>query len=516
LILEQLKKRRKELGLRQKDMLLRMGMTRQQYNRLEIKGNPRLDTLELLAKGLDMELLLIAKEKLVAVKELLEGKAEDKSTGVDVTEDTELADDPWQGILEKEHVRVLELTLHGHRVGFVAGYRSGRNVLTFAPEFRENRGRPTFSLTTHPDFPNAEKLLAAQWIKRQCLHPVLSNLLPEGALREMFALGLKVHIDDEFQLLSYLGRDLPGALVATPMAAEAIPAYVLQNEAAPESVIFAVEDGMHHFSLAGVQMKFSKRHQDGRYQINESGERGEWIVKMPSTRHKSVPLNEFSAMRLAEQAGVDIPEIRLIEMDRLAKLPPIVLPDERYAFAIRRFDRKGQERIHTEDFAQVLVKYPHRKYDSANYEQIAKVLYRYTGSGLANVQQFARRLLVNILLANGDAHLKNWSLIYPDRVTAELAPAYDIVTTMVYIGDERKFALNLGGSKEWYAATMDHFQTWAGKADIPWRAIRPHLADTLEKARTLWPPTLVDLQMDEEHKEGLRRHWQALHPEFRI
>jgi serine/threonine-protein kinase HipA len=76
----------------------------------------------------------------------------------------------------KEHVRVLELTLHGHRVGFVAGYRSGRNVLTFAPEFRENRGRPTFSLTTHPDFPNAEKLLAAQWIKRQRLHPVLSNL----------------------------------------------------------------------------------------------------------------------------------------------------------------------------------------------------------------------------------------------------------------------------------------------------------------------------------------------------
>jgi serine/threonine-protein kinase HipA len=54
-------------------------------------------------------------------------------------------------------------------------------------------------------------------------------------------------------------------------------------------------------------------------------------------------------------------------------------------------------------------------------------------------------LLVNILLANGDAHLKNWILIYPGRVTSELAPAYDIVTTMVYIGDGRKFALNLGG-----------------------------------------------------------------------
>jgi transcriptional regulator with XRE-family HTH domain len=102
LILEQLKKRRKVLGLRQKDMLLQAGMTRQQYNRLETRGNPRLDTLELLAKGLGMELLLIPKEKLGAVKELLEEKADDESAGRNVPEDRALSDDPWQGILEEE------------------------------------------------------------------------------------------------------------------------------------------------------------------------------------------------------------------------------------------------------------------------------------------------------------------------------------------------------------------------------------------------------------------------------
>ena len=72
------------------------------------------------------------------------------------------------------------------------------------------------------------------------------------------------------------------------------------------------------------------------------------------------------------------------------------------------------------------------------------MLYQYTGQPLANAQQFARRLLVNILLANGDAHLKNWSLIYPDAVTPELAPAYDSVFTRAYIENERHFALNLG------------------------------------------------------------------------
>ncbi len=419
-------------------------------------------------------------------------------------------------MIRKDRVSFLELTLHGYRVGFVAGYRSGRNVLIFAPEFRENSRRPTFSLITHPDFPNAEKLLSAHWVKRQRLHPVLSNLLPEGVLREMFAQGLKVHIDDEFQLLGYLGRDLPGALVATPMAIDDVPAYVLQQEDSLESVALSFEEGAHHFSLAGVQMKFSMLQRDGRYHISEPGERGDWIVKPPSARHKNVPLNEYSAMCLAELAGVDIPEVRLVEVEKLEKLPLISLPDEKYAFAIRRFDRQGQERIHTEDFAQVLVKYQHEKYDSANYGQIGKVLFNFTGNGLANVQQFARRLLVNILLANGDAHLKNWSLIYPDKITPELSPAYDIVTTRVYMGDERKFALNLGKNKEWYKASVDHFQIWAARADIPWRAVKPHLFDTLDKARTLWKKEFASLPMDDEHKQGLREHWKNLHDDFKI
>ncbi len=419
-------------------------------------------------------------------------------------------------MIRRDRVSFLELTLHGHRVGFVAGYRSGRNVLIFAPEFRENSRRPTFSLITHPDFPNAEILLSVQWVKRQRLHPILSNLLPEGALREMLALGLKVHIDDEFQFLGYLGGDLPGALVATQVAIDNVPAYVLQHENAPESVEITFEEGVHHFSLAGVQMKFSMRRQNGRYHTTEAGDLGDWIVKPPSTRHKNVPLNEYSAMRLAGLAGVDIPEIQLVEVAKLDKLPQINLPDEKFAFAIRRFDRQGQERIHTEDFAQVLTKYPHEKYDSASYEQIGKILFNFTGHGLDNVQQFARRLLVNILLANGDAHLKNWSLIYPDTITPELSPAYDIVTTRVYMGNERKYALSLGKNKEWYKASMEHFQLWAAKAGIPWRAVKPHLFDTLDKARTLWSEELTSLPMDDEHKQALREHWWNLHSDFRI
>ncbi len=416
----------------------------------------------------------------------------------------------------EEEMIVLKLTLHDRLVGYLAGYQHGRNVLSFADEFRNDNNRPTFSLITHPNFPNAEKVMSDQWVKNQRLHPVLSNLLPEGALRELIAQELKLHINHEFQMLSYLGEDLPGAVIATAIEPEAVPEYVLTTHGRAKAVKFRDGDREKKFSLAGIQIKFSMKRKDGRYNISKTGELGDWIIKTPSTKHKHVPLNEYTAMYLAALVGINIPDIKLVELSKLDNLPPINLPNEKFAFAIKRFDREGSTRIHTEDFAQVLVKYPDDKYRSANYEQIGRVLYKYSGDGIADAQQFARRLLVNILLANGDAHLKNWSLLYQDQVTPRLSPAYDIVTTSVYMNDEREFALNLARNKSWLKADFSHFERWADKSNIPWRVIKPHLDDTMEKARNLWPDALKDLPMNEEHKTKLKAHWQNLKSDFKI
>ena len=91
----QLKKRRKELRLKQEDMQLRVGMVRQQYQRLEFKGNPCLDTLELVAKGLKMELMLIPQEKLRLVRHVLDGQ--------ELPGEKSLSDDPWEGLLEPDN-----------------------------------------------------------------------------------------------------------------------------------------------------------------------------------------------------------------------------------------------------------------------------------------------------------------------------------------------------------------------------------------------------------------------------
>ncbi len=414
-------------------------------------------------------------------------------------------------------INVLKLTLHGRLVGYLVGHRSGRNVFIVSNEFKEDQNRPTFSLITHPLFPNSKKVMAEPWVKNQRLHPVLSNLLPEGSLRELIAQGLKIHIDNEFHLLSYLGEELPGALIALPVAPEEVPDYILSSHEKAEAVEFGKAKGINKFSLAGVQIKFSMKEKDGRYTLSKTGVLGDWIIKTPSAKHKDVPLNEFSSMSLASLAGVNIPDIKLVELDRLNDLPQINLPDEKFAYAIRRFDREaGDIRIHMEDFAQVLVKYPHEKYVSGNYEQIGRILYQYSGDGLADVQQFARRLLVNILLANGDAHLKNWSLLYSDKVTPRLSPAYDIVSTQVYMTDESELALNMGAGKNWYEVTYGSFERWAVKSGIPWRAIKPHLDDVMERARTLWPQALEKLPMNHEHKIKLKNHWRRLDKDFRI
>jgi len=107
---QQIKQRRKALGLRQEDMGQRIGMLRQQYQYLEAKGNPRLDTLELVAKGLDSEVMLIPREKLLEVRALLDGKLLDGKGRLTQSEaygqvgkpTPSIVEDPWAGLLDDD------------------------------------------------------------------------------------------------------------------------------------------------------------------------------------------------------------------------------------------------------------------------------------------------------------------------------------------------------------------------------------------------------------------------------
>ncbi|PML85191.1 type II toxin-antitoxin system HipA family toxin [Vibrio breoganii] len=412
-----------------------------------------------------------------------------------------------------EKVEGLAIHLHGVRVGVIAHYAGGKNILTYDPEFiaMSSKSRPVFTLRQLFD-PN---YLRKPQIRTDKIPPVLSNLLPEGALREFTAKALQCHINNEFSILAYMGANLPGALIATPIKAGHVPRWALVQRLSTEPQQIDVRYANSKFSLAGVQMKFSSSHKDGRYHIDQEFSGDMWIIKTPSTIHAGVPLNEYSCMKLAELAGAEIPEVRLIEISELEGMPNIKLPNEPYAYGIRRFDRSEMGRIHTEDFAQIFGLYPTDKYQRVNFEQLGSVIYQYSHHHLRDIQQFARRLLINIMLGNGDAHLKNWTLVYPDKMSPSLSPLYDVVFTSPYIEGDG-LALNFLGTKNWFGISLKDFETWAEKTGAPWIAIRPHLLDVLNRARREWPEALQALPMLQEQKFALRKHWSELHPDIRV
>lgn len=93
----QLKARRLQLGLQQKEMKLRAGMNQQQYQRIEAGGNPRLETLELIAEGLEADLMLIPKDRVLAVKALL---SEGGTGPASPSNKPETSENPWSDLLE--------------------------------------------------------------------------------------------------------------------------------------------------------------------------------------------------------------------------------------------------------------------------------------------------------------------------------------------------------------------------------------------------------------------------------
>lgn len=154
------------------------------------------------------------------------------------------------------------------------------------------------------------------------------------------------------------------------------------------------------------------------------------------------------------------------------------------AFAIKRFDRaENGGAVHIEDFAQVFRVYPERKYARATYRNIAEVLWAETGR--TGIEEFVRRLTFNALIGNADMHLKNWSLIYPDRRNPELAPAYDFVSTIAYLNDGG-MALNVARTRRFDEYNIDELTYLAAKARLPRKLVLDTARQTVERFMLIW------------------------------
>ena len=340
-------------------------------------------------------------------------------------------------------IRYLRMSLHlpggGKRgIGYLSQYGDILRA-SFDADYIADPQRPTLTLALRgaTELDTQAILGAARDVRlsRSDGHwpSYFQNLLPEGHNRDRLARERHCSPDDEFELLAAAGHDLMGALEVEPVPLrDGIPDTVRHWHTAlgldvlePGFVESPVEDAG---ALPGVVTKFSAIQDGRRYVVRRHGAAGSFILKLPSVRHPDLVANEAAGYALCAAVGLNCAEAQVISRSQ-ADLPEVLPFDD--ILAVRRFDRAPNgQRVHIEEFAQVLQYEPKRKYGQGlmtDYPAMLRVLDRLSSRPAQDVQEFVKRLVAFILMGNVDAHLKNWALIYPDGITPQLAPLYDPV-----------------------------------------------------------------------------------------
>jgi serine/threonine-protein kinase HipA len=373
-------------------------------------------------------------------------------------------------------LNALAVHLHGRRIGVITRLAGDRQLFAFEQDYIDDPNR-TLSLSFKG---RGGGIVTSVRPMTRRVPPFFSNLLPEGPLRTYLAEQAGVKAEREFFLLAVLGEDLPGAVTVTPLEAGE-PGDRALSEMGEERL----QDGALHFSLAGIQLKFSAvMEAAGGLTIPARGVGGSWIVKLPSMQFPSVPENEYVMVELARAIGIAVPAVKLVPVEEIQGLPQDAARFQGNALAVERFDRgPGGQRIHMEDFAQVFGVFPDHKYEGHSYANLAAVLWAETGE--SGAYEFVRRLVFSVLIGNGDMHLKNWSLLYPDGRLPVLAPAYDLVATLPYIpGDQ--LALSFGGSQSLNEITLDQVRRFTETAGLPMRPVQDIVRDIVERTGAAW------------------------------
>ena len=390
-------------------------------------------------------------------------------------------------------ISVLEVRLYDEPIGTLTRVEGDRTIFAFNEEYVNDPQRHTLGLR----FKDAYGELITEFKMRQTkVMPFFSNLLPEGHMRRYLADMANVNPEREFFLLWVLGQDLAGAITVVPADGEDLPPTAQRNLDGDESGE-RNEGSVLRFSLEGVQLKFSAVNEaTGGLTIPARGMGGSWIVKLPSREYEQVPENEFSMMTMARLVGIDIPAIQLIDVNSITNLPAGIDSLEGQAFAIERFDRLSDgSKVHIEDFAQIFNVYPDNKYKKASFRDIAEVVG--IESSDEDISELIRRLTFNALIGNSDMHLKNWSMMYPDRRNAALAPAYDFVSTTPYIPDDNA-ALTVSRTKRFDGFSEDELSHLSARARLPEQMVIESARETVELFRQHWNSEKHNLPLTQE------------------
>lgn len=196
-----------------------------------------------------------------------------------------------------------------------------------------------------------------------------------------------------------------------------------------------------HISISGFQEKYSFILDGNELRLTEVNESGHYIVKPISHLPKNsefAPANEHLTMQIARQVfKIDTAENALI-----------FFKDGNPAYMTKRFDYDNNgHKLAVEDFASLLEKSPAKNGEQYKYEgsylELFEALKKYVPAWKVEAPKLFTLIVFNYLFSNGDAHLKNFSLIETQQGDFKLSPAYDLLNTKIHINDA-DFALKEG------------------------------------------------------------------------
>ena len=193
-----------------------------------------------------------------------------------------------------------------------------------------------------------------------------------------------------------------------------------------------------HVTVPGVQPKMSLHLErgKGRDRLTLVGMEGDLILKPPVAAYPEMPELEHVTLRMAEAMGIETAPGGLI-----------ALQDGSWAFISRRMDREGSRKRHMEDMCQLTDRLTERKY-SGSLEQVGREIWRHCENPGFDALRFFELTLFCFLTGNADMHLKNFSLLYDPGGPVRLAPAYDLLPTVLLLPEDRdETALTLNGKK---------------------------------------------------------------------
>ncbi len=293
------------------------------------------------------------------------------------------------------------------------------------------------------------------------------GLLPEGFLRKTIAESNQIDQSDYLTLLELLGAECLGAVQIegdrsnddTSRGYHRLDADTLWNlarEGAEKSAELVVESRL---SLTGASGKIGVyRDSDGNWYLPSGSAPSTHILKQSHIRYRHIVQNEQLCQLTAQLLGIDIPKSTVISCGNDDR-------HEEVLFATERFDRtfdgsistaSGMPcplRLHQEDFGQAMGIIPADKYERTDAKYMKKMfdlLRERSASPVEDQIKLWDMIVFHYLAGNTDGHIKNFSLLYgKDLKRIRLAPAYDMISTVIYDTHSSQMAFAIGGIRNW-------------------------------------------------------------------